>query len=76
VTLSDSGSNVCAVDPLDTGGDGMCAAMSLRNAEDFYYLSRVGDVVIVTGSAVAPSTTDHGTADWNIPWSALTPVAS
>jgi hypothetical protein len=74
VFLSESGNSLCAVSPLQPTAAGACATMSLADAERFYYLSHPGDPITVTGGTLPPSLTDRGTADWNIPWSALTPV--
>lgn len=74
VSLSESGSSTCAVNPLDQAEADQCATLSLGNAERFYYLSRTGDVVNVVGGSVPASATDRGTADWRLAWSALTPI--
>jgi hypothetical protein len=52
-----------------------CVDLKLGPAEQYYYLSRPGDVVNVTGGSTAASTTDQGTMDWTTPWSAWTPLA-
>jgi len=51
-----------------------CINVSPANAETFYNFSRVGDVIDVTGSPRPPSLSDHGTMDWNTPWSDFTPA--
>ena len=46
-----------------------CIHLSSADAKQFYDMTVPGDVVIVTGTGRAASTTDPGMADWAIPWS-------
>ena len=43
-----------------------CINLSVRDAEWFFNLSRVGDVVDVVNAVVPPTLTDPGMSDWNI----------
>jgi len=45
-----------------------CVNLAPADAQWFFDFSRPGDAVVVTGSVRPPSTTDAGTADWNVPW--------
>jgi lipoprotein-anchoring transpeptidase ErfK/SrfK len=53
-----------------------CVNLSTSDARWFYNFSQYGDVVHVLGSQRAPSGSDAGTVDWNIPWEQwLQPIA-
>jgi lipoprotein-anchoring transpeptidase ErfK/SrfK len=45
-----------------------CVNISPENAKWFYYWSYRGDVIDVYNAPRPPSTTDPGTADWNMSW--------
>jgi hypothetical protein len=49
-----------------------CINLSPANALAFFGFSRVGDVVVVTGSPRPPVVGDHGVMDWDTSWSAFT----
>ncbi|MHB8505441.1 MAG: Ig-like domain-containing protein, partial [Acidimicrobiales bacterium] len=72
VQLSSKGGGVCVVLP-SSPLIGRCATLTLGAAERFYLLSRVGDVVRVTGG---PSTAPSAPAnpDWSLPWSSWIPM--
>ncbi len=53
-----------------------CINLSPANAADFFAFSRVGDIVIVTGSPRPPVTGDHGVMDWDTAWSEFTPAVA
>jgi lipoprotein-anchoring transpeptidase ErfK/SrfK len=78
VHISDSGEYVHAA-PWSVSAQGVtnvshgCINISPTNALAFFNLSRVGDVVQVTGSPRPPAAGDHGVMDWSTPWSAWTP---
>jgi lipoprotein-anchoring transpeptidase ErfK/SrfK len=81
VHISDSGEYVHSA-PWSVADQGSinvshgCINLSPANAQQFFSLSRVGDVVNVIGGPRAPVTTDGGVEDWSsVPWSAFTPVA-
>jgi lipoprotein-anchoring transpeptidase ErfK/SrfK len=77
VHISDSGEYVHAA-PWSTGSQGNanvshgCINLSPENAKAFMDFSRVGDIVIVTGSTRGPELGDHGVMDWSTPWSEWT----
>ena len=79
VNISDGGEFVHAA-PWSTGAQGSsnvshgCINLSVANATAFYNFSRIGDVIEVTGSPRGPELGDHGTMDWNLPWSNWTPA--
>lgn len=45
-----------------------CVNISPTDAKWFYSFSQVGDIVRVLGSGRPPSSSDAGTADWNMTW--------
>ncbi len=45
-----------------------CVNLAPADARWFYEFSAPGDAVVVSGSPLAPSPTDAGTADWNMSW--------
>lgn len=45
-----------------------CVNLAPADAEWFFDFAQPGDPVVVTGSTRPPSTTDAGTADWNMTW--------
>jgi lipoprotein-anchoring transpeptidase ErfK/SrfK len=53
-----------------------CINLSPANAAAYFAFSRVGDVVIVTGSPRPPVVGDHGVMDWDTAWSEFTPAAT
>ena len=73
VRISYSGEFVHAA-PWSVGDQGNsnvshgCVNLSTENAEWFYNWARRGDVIYVFNGVRAPSTTDGGTWDWNMPW--------
>jgi lipoprotein-anchoring transpeptidase ErfK/SrfK len=77
VHISDSGEYVHAA-PWSVGSQGHvnvshgCINLSPANALAFFGFSRVGDVVVVTGSPRPPVVGDHGVMDWDTSWSAFT----
>jgi lipoprotein-anchoring transpeptidase ErfK/SrfK len=77
VNISDGGEFVHAA-PWSTGAQGNsnvshgCINLSVSAATWFYNFSRIGDVIEVTGSPRGPDLGDHGTMDWNTPWSSWT----
>lgn len=79
VNISDGGEFVHAA-PWSTGAQGNsnvshgCVNLSPANAESFYNFSHIGDIIEVTGSPRGPDLGDHGTMDWNLPWSNWTPA--
>ncbi len=79
VNISDGGEFVHAA-PWSVSDQGItnvshgCINISPANAETFFNFSRVGDVVDVVGSPRPPDLGDHGTMDWNTPWSDFTPA--
>jgi lipoprotein-anchoring transpeptidase ErfK/SrfK len=81
VNISDGGEFVHAA-PWSTGAQGNsnvshgCINLSVSNATAFYNFSRIGDVIEVTGSPRPPDLGDHGTMDWNTPWSSWTPATA
>lgn len=78
VHISDSGEYVHAA-PWSVYAQGVtnvshgCINLGPSNALSFYNVSRIGDVVEVTGSSRPPVTGDHGVMDWSTPWSQWTP---
>ena len=79
VAITDGGEFVHAA-PWSLGAQGRsnvshgCINLSPANATTFFNFSRVGDVIQVVGSPRTPSLSDHGTMDWNVPWSEWTPA--
>ena len=79
VHISDSGEYVHAA-PWSVADQGSlnvshgCINLSTANANAFFTLSRVGDVVVVEGGPRPPAVGDHGVMDWSTPWSSWTPV--
>jgi lipoprotein-anchoring transpeptidase ErfK/SrfK len=78
VHISDSGEYVHAA-PWSVSSQGVtnvshgCINLSTAHALTFYNLSRVGDVVVVTGSPRPAVWGDHGVMDWSGPtWSQWT----
>jgi lipoprotein-anchoring transpeptidase ErfK/SrfK len=73
VAITNGGEYVHAA-PWSTGAQGNrnvshgCVNLSTADARWFYGFSRPGDLVEVVGTGRQPSTTDAGTADWNVPW--------
>jgi lipoprotein-anchoring transpeptidase ErfK/SrfK len=49
-----------------------CINLSLENAHSFFEFSRVGDIVVVTGSSRPPVPGDHGVMDWGTDFSQFT----
>ncbi|HEX4491259.1 MAG TPA: Ig-like domain-containing protein [Acidimicrobiia bacterium] len=78
VHISDTGEYVHAA-PWSVNSQGHqnvshgCINLSPGNAATFFDFSRVGDIVVVTGSARPPVPGDHGVMDWDAPWSQFTP---
>ncbi len=70
VHISDSGEYVHAA-PWSVASQGFqnvshgCINLSPAHAEIFFHLSRVGDIVQVTGGPRAPVMGDHGVMDWS-----------
>lgn len=79
VHISDTGEYVHAA-PWSVSSQGRanvshgCINLSMENATAYFAFSRVGDVVVVTGSPRPPVTGDHGVMDWDTPLSQWTPV--
>jgi lipoprotein-anchoring transpeptidase ErfK/SrfK len=79
VHISDTGEYVHAA-PWSVGSQGHtnvshgCINLSPANAQVFFGFSRVGDVVVVTGSPRPPVQGDHGVMDWDTSWPAFTPA--
>jgi lipoprotein-anchoring transpeptidase ErfK/SrfK len=77
VHISDTGEYVHAA-PWSVASQGHanvshgCINLSPANALAFFGFSRVGDVVLVTGSPRPPVVGDHGVMDWDTSWSAFT----
>jgi lipoprotein-anchoring transpeptidase ErfK/SrfK len=81
VHISDSGEYVHSA-PWSVADQGSinvshgCINLSPANAQQFFGLSRVGDIVNVIGGPRAPVRTDGGVEDWSsVPWSSFTPVS-
>ena len=80
VHISDTGEYVHAA-PWSVGSQGRanvshgCINLSPANAQAYFGFSRVGDVVLVTGSPRPPVHGDHGVMDWDTPWSQFTPAS-
>jgi hypothetical protein len=78
VHISDSGEYVHAA-PWSVTSQGRanvshgCINLSPANATAFFDFSRVGDIVVVTGSSRPAAVGDHGVMDWGTPWSQYTP---
>jgi lipoprotein-anchoring transpeptidase ErfK/SrfK len=78
VHISDSGGYVHAA-PWSVDSQGRanvshgCINMSPANAKAFFDFSRVGDLIVVTGTPRPPAFGDHGVMDWSTPWSEFTP---
>ncbi|MDP9075537.1 MAG: L,D-transpeptidase, partial [Actinomycetota bacterium] len=81
VQITDGGEYVHAA-PWSTGSQGNsnvshgCINLSVANATSFYNFSRIGDIIIVTGSSRPASTGDHGTMDWTVPFEKFTPATA
>jgi lipoprotein-anchoring transpeptidase ErfK/SrfK len=81
VHISDTGEYVHAA-PWSVSSQGHmnvshgCINLSPANAAAFFAFSRVGDVVIVTGSPRPPVIGDHGVMDWDTVWSQFTPAVA
>ena len=79
VHISDTGEYVHAA-PWSVASQGRmnvshgCINLSPANALSFFNFSRVGDIVIVTGSTRPPVVGDHGVMDWDTSFSAFTPA--
>jgi lipoprotein-anchoring transpeptidase ErfK/SrfK len=79
VHISDTGEYVHAA-PWSVASQGRsnvshgCINLSPQNAKDFFDFSRVGDVVVVTGSPRPPVVGDHGVMDWDTGWAAFAPA--
>jgi lipoprotein-anchoring transpeptidase ErfK/SrfK len=79
VHISDTGEYVHAA-PWSVNSQGRenvshgCINLSPANAKSFFDFSRVGDIVVVTGSPRPPVVGDHGVMDWDTPWSQFTPA--
>jgi lipoprotein-anchoring transpeptidase ErfK/SrfK len=79
VHISDSGEYVHAA-PWSVASQGHtnvshgCINISPANALAFFGFSRVGDVVVVSGSPRPPVVGDHGVMDWDTSWSAFAPA--
>ena len=77
VRISDSGEYVHAA-PWSVSSQGNanvshgCINLSPEDAAAFFAFSRVGDVVVVTGSPRPPEFGDHGVMDWDTSWSGFT----
>jgi lipoprotein-anchoring transpeptidase ErfK/SrfK len=80
VNISDGGEFVHAA-PWSTGSQGHsnvshgCINLNVANATSFFNFSRIGDVIQVVNSPRPPDLGDHGTMDWNTPWTSWTPAA-
>jgi len=78
VHISDTGEYVHAA-PWSVNNQGRvnvshgCINLSPANAAAFFDFSRVGDIVVVTGSSRPPVVGDHGVMDWDAPWSQFAP---
>jgi lipoprotein-anchoring transpeptidase ErfK/SrfK len=78
VHISDTGEYVHAA-PWSVSSQGRanvshgCINLSAANAKAFMDFSRVGDIVVVTGTPRPPKFGDHGVMDWDTPWSQFTP---
>jgi lipoprotein-anchoring transpeptidase ErfK/SrfK len=81
VHISDTGEYVHAA-PWSVSSQGRtnvshgCINLSPANAAAYFAFSRVGDVVIVTGSPRPPVIGDHGVMDWDTAWSEFTPASA
>ncbi|MDQ1465924.1 MAG: hypothetical protein QOH10_339 [Actinomycetota bacterium] len=79
VHISDTGEYVHAA-PWSVRSQGRanvshgCINLSPESARAFFTFSRVGDVVVVTGSPRPPVVGDHGVMDWDTSWSEFTPA--
>lgn len=51
-----------------------CINLSLENATAYFAFSRVGDIVVVTGSPRPPLFGDRGVMDWSTSWAEFTPA--
>jgi Uncharacterized protein conserved in bacteria len=78
VHISDTGEYVHAA-PWSVSSQGRanvshgCINLSAANAKSFMDFSRVGDIVVVTGTPRPPKFGDHGVMDWDTPWPEFTP---
>jgi lipoprotein-anchoring transpeptidase ErfK/SrfK len=78
VHISDTGEYVHAA-PWSVSSQGRanvshgCINLGAANAKAFMDFSRVGDIVVVTGTPRPPKFGDHGVMDWDTPWALFTP---
>ena len=81
VHISDTGEYVHAA-PWSVSSQGRenvshgCINLSADNAKSFMDFSRVGDVIVVTGTPRPPKFGDHGVMDWDTPWPQWTPESA
>jgi lipoprotein-anchoring transpeptidase ErfK/SrfK len=81
VHISDSGEYVHAA-PWSVNSQGHvnvshgCINLSPTDAAVFFAFSRVGDVVLVTGSPRPPAIGDHGVMDWDTAWNNFSPAGA
>lgn len=81
VHISDTGEYVHAA-PWSVSSQGRanvshgCINLSAANAQSFFDFSRVGDIVVVTGTPRPPKIGDHGVMDWDTPWPEFTPESA
>jgi len=79
VHISDSGEYVHAA-PWSVDSQGRanvshgCINLSPADAALFFAFSRVGDVVLVSGSPRPPAVGDHGVMDWDTSWNDFSPA--
>jgi lipoprotein-anchoring transpeptidase ErfK/SrfK len=77
VHISDSGEYVHAA-PWSVDSQGTanvshgCINLSDDNAQAYFELSRIGDVLLVGGGPRAPEVGDHGVMDWDTAWKDFT----
>jgi lipoprotein-anchoring transpeptidase ErfK/SrfK len=80
VRVSDSGEYVHAA-PWSVSAQGFqnvshgCINLSPTSAEQFFGISRIGDIVNVVGGPRPPVPGDHGVMDGDTPWSSFTPIS-
>ena len=79
VRVSDSGEYVHAA-PWSVNAQGSqnvshgCINLSPSAAQQFFGMSRIGDVINVVGGPRPPVPGDHGVMDWDTWWSSFTPI--
>jgi len=79
VHISDSGEYVHAA-PWSVSSQGRvnvshgCINLSPSDAALFFAFSRIGDVVVVSGSPRPPAVGDHGVMDWDTAWNNFAPA--